>query len=855
MSRIGVILRFAWRESRAARRRLLLFGSAISIGVATLVAVASFTANVQESVHRQARELLGADLVLTSARPFTPPIEALLDSLARAGAGVARRTTTQSMAFVEKREGTRLVDVRGVGGGFPFYGRVATSPPGRWSALDTGHVAIVDTTLLVQLGARIGDTLVLGRRSLAIAGTASDVPGRMGGGGFGGFVPAVYVPVADVAGMGLIVFGSRATYQALLKLDGDRGARRIDGGHKALFERERVRSRTAGDAEDNLNEALHQLSIYLQFVGLIALLLGGIGVASGIGAFVAGKLDTVAVLQCLGATRPLVFGVYLTQAVILGLVAAAGGAALGVGVQLLLPSLLRNVLPVDVSVSLVPAAILSGLGIGVIVALLFALRPLLAGRLVPPRAGLRRPFEAGEGQPARDPWRLAAFGVLAVGIFAITMAQADRPRIGVGFAVAIGLAIGILEGAARLAIWMARRGSRLETSQARWPYVVRQGVANLYRPRNQTRTVVIALGFGVALLATLYLVQANLLGQVQFTILKTEGRPNIAFLDVQPDQEAGVEALVRGQGHPVLQQVPIVPMRIAAIDGRSVDSIIRDPSQRRPGWPLRREYRSTFRDTATSSERLVAGAWWHGRGSGPPYPVSLSTDIAQDLRVRVGDRIDWSVQGMTVPTRVVALRQVDWARMEPNFFAVFCTAALEHAPRSSVVLTRVDDAGARGRLERAVSARFPNVTGLDIALFEATLERVLGRVSLAIRFMAAFSLATGALVLLGAVAAGRLERIREGALLKTLGATRRQLTRILLAEYTALGLLAGLVGVGLSVAGGWAMMHYVFDLKFTLPGLPLLGVLAVTAGMVAIVGIAASREVFNRTAMEVLREP
>lgn len=855
MSRIGVVLRLAWRESRASRRRLLLFGSAISIGVATLVAVASFTVNLQESVHRQARELLGADLVLTSNRPFTPPIEALLDSLRGQGIGVARRTELASMAFVRKREGTRLVDVRAVGGGFPFYGRVATSPAGRWTALDTGHVAIVDTTLLVQLGAQIGDTLELGRRSFPIAGVTSEVPGRAGGGSFGGFVPAVYVPVGDVAGTGLIVFGSLATYQVLLRTDGERGARRIDGSHKALFEREKVRSRTAGDAEDQLNNALSQLSRYLQFVGLIALLLGGIGVASGVGAFVAGKLDTIAVLRCLGASRPLVFAVYLTQATILGLVSAAGGAALGVAVQLLLPQLLKGVLPVDVSVTLVPSAVFSGLGIGVAVALLFALRPLLAVRLVAPLAALRRPYEGEASVEPRDPLRLAAFGALAIGVFALAMSQADRPRVGVGFAVAIALAIGILELAARLAIWLARRGSHLATAAARWPYVIRQGIANLHRPRNQTRTVVVALGFGVALLATLYLVQANLLGQIQFTMLKTAGRPNLAFLDVQADQESGVAGLVAASGHPVLQQVPIVPMRIGAINGRSADSIMRDPAERRGGWPLRREYRSTFRDTATTSERIVAGAWWHGRGAGPPYPVSLSTDIAQELRIKLGDRIDWTVQGATVPTVVVALRAVDWARMEPNFFAVFSSAALEHAPRSSVVLTRVDDAGARGRLERAVSEQYPNVTGLDVALLESTVERVLSRISLAIRFMAAFSLATGALVLLGAVTAGRLERIREGALLKTLGATRRQLTRILLAEYTSLGLLAGLVGIGLAAAGGWAMVHWVFDLTFALPALPLLAVLGVTAALVAAVGIAASREVFRRTAMEVLREP
>lgn len=853
MSRIGVVLRLAWRESRAARRRLLLFGSAISIGVATLVAIASFTVNLQDSVHRQARELLGADYVLTSNRPFTRPIEALLDSLGRQGNGVGRRTELTSMAFVKKREGTRLVDVRGVGGGFPFYGRVATSPPNRWTALDTGHVAIVDTILLVQLGAQIGDTLELGRESFRIAGVAADVPGRAGG--FSALVPSVYIPVRDVAGTGLVVFGSRATYQALLRLDGERAARRIDGSHKALFERERVRTRTAGDAEDNLSNALHELSTYLSFVGLIALLLGGIGVASGIAAFVAGKLDTIAVLRCLGASRPLVFAVYLTQAAALGIVAAAAGSALGVAVQFLLPSLLKGVLPIDVTVRLVPTAILSGLGIGLAVAILFALRPLLEVRLVSPLQALRSPFEGEQAAPARDPWRLAAFGALAIGVFALALGRAEQPRVGVGFAVAIGLAIGILEIAARLAIWLARRGSRLPGTIARWPYVVRQGVANLHRPRNQTRVVVIALGFGVALLATLYLVQANLLGQVQFTILATEGRPNLALLDVQPDQEAGVAKLVVASGHPVLQQVPMVPMRIAAINGRPVDSIIRDPAARRQSWPLRREYRSTYRDSATSSEHLVAGAWWHGRGDGPPYPMSLSGDIATELKVGLGERIDWTVQGMTVPTRVVALRQVDWARMEPNFFAVFSTAALEKAPRTTVILTRVDDAAARGRLMRAVSEHFPNVTSLDVALLEATIERVLSRISLAIRFMAAFSLATGALVLLGAVAAGRLERIREGALLKTLGATRRQLTRILLAEYAALGLLAGVVGVGLSVGGGWAMMHYVFDLKFFLPALPLVAVLGATAALVAAVGIAASREVFRRTAMEVLREP
>ena len=475
---------------------------------------------------------------------------------------MARRTMLNSMAFIRRREGARLVDVRAVGGGFPFYGKVETTPPGRWADLDTADVAIADASLLVQLGARIGDTLELGRRSFRIAAVASEVPGRLSG-GFSAFAPSVYIPVRDVSGTGLVVFGSRVTYQALLRLDGEKAARRIDASHKRVFEKEQVRSRSAADAEANLTESLNQLSTFLQFVGLIALLLGGIGVASGVGAFVAGKLDTIAVLRCLGASRPLVFSIYLLQAAALGLVAAAAGSVLGVAVQFLLPVVLQDVLPLDVTVALEPAAILAGLAIGLVVAVLFALRPLLEVRLVSPLQALRRPFEDdATGQP-RDPWRLAALGAVAIGILALAMNQTTRPQVGLGFAVAIGLAIGVLSLAARLAIGLARRTIRLGTRGARWPYVVRQGIANLYRPRNQTRTVVVALGFGVALLATLYLVEASLLGQVQFTALATPGRPNLVFLDVQPDQEAGVASLVVAHGHPVLQQVPIVPMRIA----------------------------------------------------------------------------------------------------------------------------------------------------------------------------------------------------------------------------------------------------------------------------------------------------
>ena len=400
-------------------------------------------------------------------------------------------------------------------------------------------------------------------------------------------------------------------------------------------------------------------------------------------------------------------------------------------------------------------------------------------------------------------------------------------------------------------------------ARERWRYVFRQGMANLHRPRNQTRAVVTALGFGVGLLAALYLIQSNLLRQVSLTTARTTGQPNLVFIDIQSDQAAGVEKAITDAGHPVVQAIPLIPMRITGVNGRTNAQLMEDTATaRRPSQGLlRREYRSTWRDTIVSSEKLIGGAMWHGRGEGVPdstgalvYPMSLTGDVATDLRVHIGDRITWDVQGLVLQTKLVALREVDWARFEPNFFAVFSTAALEHAPATWVVLTHVDDGGERAVLQRTVAEHFSNVIAFDIALLQKTVERIFRKVAIAVRFMAGFSLITGALVLLGAVAAGRLQRIREGALLKTLGATRRQLTRILLTEYLALGALSALVGVGLASLGAWAFVKFVLTLEFVLPIVPLGVVFVLTAVLVAVVGLTASREVFRRTAMEVLRE-
>ena len=842
----------AWRESRTARRRLLLYMSSISLGVAALVAIDSFSANIIQSVKDQSRALMGGDISFNSSKPIPLAVDSLFDSLARRGLSFARVTTFPSMAVVPRTSGTRFAQVRGVTDNYPFYGNIVTEPAGRWPLLTKGANAIVDPSLLTSLNARIGDTLRLGFGTFTIVATIKDVPGAAGIAEMLG--PRIFIPAKYVAETQLLVFGSTADRMVLAKLppgvDPDKFVKPL----KKRVEDQQVRVRTVTQAEMSTQDAIENLSNFIGIVGLVALLLGGIGVASGVRAFVARKIDIVAVLRCLGASSGQVLAIYVVQAAAMGLAGAAAGAALGVAIQFLLPRVLTDFLPVDVQVSLVPSAVFTGLAVGGWIALIFALRPLLALRNVSPLQTLRRDTDA---DVLRMRWtdapRIIVNAALVLSVVAIALARARTPRQAIAMSAATGIAVLALAASAALLSWAARKGLR-----TRWPYVIRQGVANLYRPGNQTRAVTLALGFGAFLVSTLYLVQNNILGR--FTTAAAESRGNVVFFDVQQDQAAGLDSIVRGRGNDVVQLAPVVTMRIAAINGKRV-SDMKPVSRGQPGgrasWALRREFRSTYREKPAASETIVAGKWFSdsavkvARDTGE---ISLEEGIAQELNVKLGDIITWDVQGVEIPTRITSLRKVVWTRFEPNFFVVFAPPVLKGAPNQYVLLAQVKDPTAVALLQREVVNRFPNVSSIDLTAIKRTVDKIVGKVSLAIRFMALFSLAVAIPVLFSAVSATRRERVREGVLLKTLGATRGQIARILLAEYSLLGLMGGLTGMLLSLAGGWAVVRYIFKTPFAPAFAPVVGIAAAIVGLTLLIGLLAGRDVFKETPIAALRD-
>ncbi len=848
------LARLAWRESRTARRKLFLYMSTIAVGVAALVSIDSFARNVTRSVREQSRTLLGGDVQLSGRRPFSKETEQLLDSLQRAGIPNARSTTFPSMAVVPRNGNTRLAQIHGVSAGYPLYGVITTNPAGRYETLEQGPNALVDPSMLIALDARVGDTLRIGYGQFLITGTLKDVPGTSGLSS--AFAPRVYIPARYLPETRLLVFGSTAEYAALLRIPSDQDPKTFVAPLRARLTKQDVNVRTVTEAEQSAARATENLANFIGIVGMVALLLGGIGVASGVRAFVAHKIDTVAIFRCLGASGNQVLGMYVAQAAVMGIAGAMLGAAAGVAIQFLLPLAFVGLLPVDVHVTAEPVAILTGVLIGGWIALVFALRPLLALRNVSPLQTLRRDADS---EILKMRWNdvpgIIVDAALVLSVLGVAIARAQSAKQGFWLAAATGAVLLVLSLVASALSSGARKSLR-----PAWPYVLRQGVANVYRPANQTRAVMLSLGFGAFLVTTLFLVQNSIVSDL--SVNAASSGANLLMFDVQGDQAAPIDSLVRARGFRVVQQSPVVPMRIASINGRSTDSISGDSTRnRRAGWAVKREYRSTYRDSVTSGETISKGRWFSSRStSAQPFApgdtgeVSLDAGVANELRVKLGDEITWNVQGVSIPTRVTSFRDVKWTRFEPNFFAVFPSRVLRDAPHQFTVLASVRGAANVATMQRDIVRRFPNVSSIDLSLITETIGKIVDRVATAVRFMALFSVIMGIPVLFSAVSSTRRERVRESVLLKTLGATRAQIMRILVTEYALLGVLGSLTGLVLATIGGWALIHYVFEVRYT----PAFGpAVAITVAMTAIaiaIGVIAGRSVFKETAMTALRE-
>jgi putative ABC transport system permease protein len=414
------------------------------------------------------------------------------------------------------------------------------------------------------------------------------------------------------------------------------------------------------------------------------------------------------------------------------------------------------------------------------------------------------------------------------------------------FTIGTIIAFLVLAAIASLLMWMVRR-----FFPSSWSYLWRQGLANLYRPNNQTRILIVSIGLGTALICTLFFIQTILINRV--TLSSSGNQPNMVLFDIQADQQDKIKALTRQHGLPVTATVPIVSMRLESINNINASRLEKDSTLPMQRWIFNREYRVTFRDSLISSERITRGKWT-GSSSGSNINISIEQRYAKRNGIEIGDTLTFNVQGSIIPTIVGSMREVDWNRLQTNFLVVFPTGVLEKAPQFHVLMTHVPSVEESARFQQAVVSQFPNISIIDLNLILKILDEILDKVGFVIRFIAAFSIITGLVVLISSVLISKYQRIQESVLLRTLGASRKQIFAITALEYFFLGALAAATGIILAMAASWALARYIFETEFVPQLLPVLIVFASVCFLTVIIGVMNSRIVLQKPPLEILRQ-
>ncbi|MCH7403595.1 ABC transporter permease [Belliella kenyensis] len=835
---------FAWGWSMALRdfrrnfSRLTLFVSSMVVGIAALVAISSFGDNLKSDIENQSKELVGADLVLENNKPLD--IQAP-DSLA---VRQADEVNFASMVLFPKSGDSRLTQVRMLEGEYPFYGALETIPDNATEVFRSGgKKALVEKVLMAQFNAAVGDSIKVGDLTFEIVGELQKVPGQTGI--TATVAPAVYIPLEYGEATGLIQFGSRLRYVRYYQFEESINVDELVERFETQWEEEKVSVDTVEERRKRTGRSFDNLASFLSLVAFIALLLGCVGVASAVNVFVKEKLSSVAVLRCLGVSSWQALQIYMMQILIMGFFGAVLGAALGSVLQYVLPVVFVDFLPVEVSVSLSWKSIGLGIITGMLVAFLFALLPLLKMRKVSPMATLRP--EEGEVKVSRDPLRwMVILGILLF-VFGFSYSLLGDWKAALGFTGFVIFSFGVLWSVALMVMWVIRRFLPISLS-----YPVRQSLANLYRPNNQTTSLIATIGLGTAMISTLFFVQGLLLEEAKFA--DKEDQPNMLLFDIQDHQIESVVQKVKAEGIPVLQQVPIVTIGLEAINGLTKKANDTLPEEEQRSRSLyNREFRVTYRDTLTSSERLVKGSLRKVNSQGDSVFVSFDQSYALRTGLSLGDEIIFNVQGRPIKTYIGSFRDVKFNQVSTNFLVLFPEGVLERAPKFHVVITKTKNDRQAAQVQSNIVRSFPNVSVVNLGAIVETLEEILGKISFVIQFMAFFSIATGILVLISSLIISKYQRMRESILLRTLGADSSTVRKINTLEYFFLGSLASLSGIVLSFLATYLLSKFVFQIPFRGAFEEAFVVYLCLTLLTILLGWLNGRQVINKPPMEILR--
>lgn len=839
------VIRMAIRETRASWRRLLFFFVCIAVGVAAIVALRSVIQSVRAVFSTEAKALIAADILISTNRDWTAEALKTIDQRLQQAGATERSETVETPTMVRPaasgRAVARMVELRAVQKGFPLYGTLELEGAAYSYSMLKDRGVLVRPELLTALGVKVGDQIVIGQAAFTIRGVIRNEPGRSVGNFSMG--PRVIIDFDDMPATGLLSFGSRARHVILVRTPDDT-ADQLVKRLRSDFREEFVSARSFHASDDQMGRNFDQAENYLSLVGLVIVILGGIAVSSVTRVFVHQKMRSIAVLKCLGARSAQIVTVYLLQVMVLGLAGSLLGVVLARAAVAAIPYFVDTTsasLLSDVKYGVTASAALQGVGVGVLVSLLFSVVPLLQVRTVKPSLLLRDE----SGSPGRDPVRIAAMVLVSAALVAVTGWQAASLRVGLivcaGFcALAVVLQ---LTGIAlvRAIVPLARSKS----------FPLRHAVLHLSRPGSQTRVILLAVGLGAFFIVGVRSLQASLLEEFSFEA--AANGPDMFLMDVQRGQVEGITKFLQdpARGAGTFRLIPVLRARVTGVSGRNTSLETFDDV--RAKGSLAREYTVTYRDSLEPNEHVSAGTFW--TGAAPDPEVSIEAGIQERFNIGVGDTVRFDILGRIINAKVTSVRTVDWRdSRNGGFMFVFRPGVLDNGPQTFISpLKGPAGADARARFQHDLVQAFPNVSVIDFREILATIEDVMSKVTLAISVVGALVLFSGGLILIGAVAMTKFQRVYEAAVFKTLGANTQAIARMLLFEYGVLGLLAGAVGSLGAIVLTWSVSRYALDIPWRLfVGEHILGI-AATAVLVAAIGVLSSLDVLRNKPLLTLR--
>ncbi|MBX6425727.1 MAG: FtsX-like permease family protein [Variibacter sp.] len=838
-------LRLALRELRGGVRGFLTFIACIALGVMAIAGVGSFSGSLADGLAREGRTILGGDIAFSLIHRELGADERAF--LAARGT-LAESATMRAMA---RADGGRsaLVELKAVDARYPLYGQVALDPAGDlWDVLaarDGVFGAAADAGLLARLGLAVGARIFVGAAAIEIRAVLKSEPDRLASGV--GFGPRLLLTVEALRATALLQPGSLVRWHYKLRLPannaGDRATEAVAAAAQAAFPQAGWEVRTRANAAPQLERNIERFTQFLTLVGLTALLVGGVGVANAVKSYVDRKRDVIATMKALGATGSAVVVLYLVQVLLLAGIGTAIGLVAGAALPFALAGAVGALVPLPLAPSLHPGELLVAAAYGVATALAFALWPLGRAHDVPVAALFR---DAVAPEPRWPRRRYIVATALAVGALA---------ALAVGFAfdrkvafIFVCAAAAVLAGLRLVATGVMLAAARLPRPRST---VARLAIANIYRPSALTPTVVLSLGLGLALLVTVALIDGNL--RRQFVASLPERAPAFYFLDIQQDDADRFAAFVAARAPGArIDRVPMLRGRIVAVKGVSAQDLKPSPQA---AWALQSDRGITYAATVPEGSRVVAGAWWPPDYDGPPL-VSLERRIAEGLGLEVGDALTVNVLGRDITAQVANLRAVDWQSLGINFVLVYAPGAFRGAPHTAIATLTYPNGASEAEetaLIKAVAEAFPGVTVVRVKEALEAVGTLVGNLLVAVRSASLVSILAAVLVLGGALGASHRHRVYDAVILKTLGATRRQLLAAYALEYLALGVVTAVFGVIMGSLAAWYVVAEIMNLRFV--WLPASALVAAAGAVVLTVGfgLAGTVTALSQRAAPVLR--